>query len=298
MCEAAGMDSWLSTGAMSRASGLSVKALRLYHDSGLLTPARVDETTGYRAYHPDQVETGRTIGLLRRAGMPIDQIHTALTSDPLAAREHVLSWWSARARDEHDHAERVHRYAMSHRLAAADRSGEDHDGLPDGEGHQVRARRVDERLLAVKRSTVAAQTLPDTIYADVADLRAHLDACGARYTDEFWVLYLDPIATGAPARIETCLPYTGPAVPGGSIALRAEPGGTELYLPVSARRCCFPAILPTYAALLEQARERGGVVAPPREIYPVPWPAHPDGIAAEVAVRVRHRPDHAPSVSA
>src|SRR5690625_5097877 len=77
-CAAAGMDSELSTGAMSRASCLSVKALRLYHDSGLLTPARVDETTGYRAYHPDQVETGRTIGLLRRAGMPIDQIHTAL----------------------------------------------------------------------------------------------------------------------------------------------------------------------------------------------------------------------------
>lgn len=41
---------WLSSGEMSRASGLSAKALRLYHANGLLVPARVDEATGYRGY--------------------------------------------------------------------------------------------------------------------------------------------------------------------------------------------------------------------------------------------------------
>ncbi|HLS26260.1 MAG TPA: MerR family transcriptional regulator [Beutenbergiaceae bacterium] len=283
------MDSWLSTGAMSRASGLSIKALRLYHDNGLLPPARVDEGTGYRAYHPDQVQTGRTIRLLRQAGMPIDQIRTAITSDPLSAREHVLSWWAVHTSSENERTERIHRFTMTDQFTAnqlGTAEGDDHQGMPDDDAPQVQVRRVGERLLAVKQSTVAPTTLPATIEANVTDLRAHLDSCNALHTEEFWVLYLDPVATGASARIETCVPYTGPASPRGSIALRAEPGGTELYLPVSARRCRYPAILPTYAALAEQARQRGGAVAPPREIYPVPWPTDPDAFAAEVAVRV------------
>lgn len=37
---------------MSRASGLSLKALRLYDANGLLVPARVDPATGYRSYGP------------------------------------------------------------------------------------------------------------------------------------------------------------------------------------------------------------------------------------------------------
>ena len=40
----------LPIGMFSRASSLSIKALRAYHDAGILVPARVDPQSGYRSY--------------------------------------------------------------------------------------------------------------------------------------------------------------------------------------------------------------------------------------------------------
>ena len=47
------------------------KALRLYDSLGLLTPAHVDEVSGYRFYRPDQLERARLVAWLRRLGMPL-----------------------------------------------------------------------------------------------------------------------------------------------------------------------------------------------------------------------------------
>lgn len=49
-------------------TGLSIKALRLYDERGLLVPARVDQATGYRRYTEDQIATAARIALLRLAG--------------------------------------------------------------------------------------------------------------------------------------------------------------------------------------------------------------------------------------
>jgi len=40
-----------SIGEFSRITGLSIKALRLYHEKGILVPGRVDDATGYRYYN-------------------------------------------------------------------------------------------------------------------------------------------------------------------------------------------------------------------------------------------------------
>ena len=46
------MDVLLTIGEFSKMTYLSVKALRHYHDVGLLEPALVDPATGYRHYAP------------------------------------------------------------------------------------------------------------------------------------------------------------------------------------------------------------------------------------------------------
>ena len=61
----------LTIGAFARASRLSPKALRLYDSLGLLTPAHVDEVSGYRFYRTDQLEQARLVAWLRRLGMPL-----------------------------------------------------------------------------------------------------------------------------------------------------------------------------------------------------------------------------------
>ncbi len=49
------MDTVVGIGEFSKMSYLSVKALRHYHDVGLLEPAAVDPATGYRRYTTAQV---------------------------------------------------------------------------------------------------------------------------------------------------------------------------------------------------------------------------------------------------
>jgi DNA-binding transcriptional MerR regulator len=52
-------DQLLRIGGFARASWLSVKALRAYHEIGLLVPADVDPRTGYRLYSGGQLSTPR-----------------------------------------------------------------------------------------------------------------------------------------------------------------------------------------------------------------------------------------------
>ena len=55
----------LAIGVFSRASLLSIKMLRAYHEAGILVPASVDPRTGYRAYHPGQLIDASVIRRLR-----------------------------------------------------------------------------------------------------------------------------------------------------------------------------------------------------------------------------------------
>lgn len=84
---------WLTIGAFARASRLSPKALRLYDDLGLLPPARVDPVTGYRRYHPDQLERARLVAWLRRLGMPLDRIGVVCDLGPVDAAAEVAAYW-------------------------------------------------------------------------------------------------------------------------------------------------------------------------------------------------------------
>jgi DNA-binding transcriptional MerR regulator/effector-binding domain-containing protein len=73
----------LRIGAFSRAASLSVKALRFYHEIGLLVPAAVDPVSGYRSYSSDQLIDATVIRRLRELDLPLDDVRTVLDArDP------------------------------------------------------------------------------------------------------------------------------------------------------------------------------------------------------------------------
>ncbi|MGA5301885.1 MerR family transcriptional regulator [Nucisporomicrobium flavum] len=76
-------------GEVSRASGLGVSALRFYDRAGVLVPAEVDPTTGYRRYSEEQILAARLVAGLRRVGMPVADIGRAVAElpDPRAVRK-------------------------------------------------------------------------------------------------------------------------------------------------------------------------------------------------------------------
>jgi DNA-binding transcriptional MerR regulator len=83
----------ISIGEFARRSRLSVKALRLYDELGVLVPARVDETSGYRYYDVAQLEAARLVAMLRQLGLPLAAIRELLACDPVAAAERIAAHW-------------------------------------------------------------------------------------------------------------------------------------------------------------------------------------------------------------
>ena len=80
-------DDLLPIGMFSRASSLSIKTLRAYHESGILVPARVDPQTGYRIYTVDQLADAAIVQRLRRLDLPLEQVRAVLEArDPETTR--------------------------------------------------------------------------------------------------------------------------------------------------------------------------------------------------------------------
>lgn len=67
-----------SVGRMAELNCISKKALRLYHQKGLLKPVRVDNETGYRYYSYDQCSTIDMIQQLQSLGVSLDEIKQLL----------------------------------------------------------------------------------------------------------------------------------------------------------------------------------------------------------------------------
>ncbi|MGM7666206.1 MerR family transcriptional regulator [Microbacterium sp. A93] len=85
----------------ARAVGLSASALRQYADSGLLSPADVEERTGYRYYALDQQQRAIWIRRLRDAGLRLERIRAVFENDAASA-DSILDEWLAEA---HERAE-------------------------------------------------------------------------------------------------------------------------------------------------------------------------------------------------
>jgi len=85
------MATLLTIGEFSRMTHLSVKALRHYHDVGVLEPAAIDMFTGYRSYDASQVVPAQVIRRLRDLGMPLDSIKSVLTAPDLETRNREIA---------------------------------------------------------------------------------------------------------------------------------------------------------------------------------------------------------------
>src|SRR5690349_10392635 len=80
----------LPIGAFAGAAQLSLKALRLYAQLGILKPSYVDPDSGYRYYHAHQLHHARLIRMLRQIDMPLATIRRVLAASPIEAQQLIL----------------------------------------------------------------------------------------------------------------------------------------------------------------------------------------------------------------
>lgn len=96
----------LSISDFARFGQVSVRMLRHYDAIGLLRPARVDESTGYRSYRADQLAALNRVVALKDLGFTLDQVALILRDElpaeqlrgMLRARRAELETEQARAR--------------------------------------------------------------------------------------------------------------------------------------------------------------------------------------------------------
>jgi DNA-binding transcriptional MerR regulator len=85
------MSTSFSIGDFSRATHLTVKTLRHYHEAGLLVPASVDPRTGYRRYTAEQISPAQIVRRFRSLDMPIGEIHAVMASADLTVRNELIA---------------------------------------------------------------------------------------------------------------------------------------------------------------------------------------------------------------
>src|SRR5262245_61702279 len=84
------MSALLTIGEFAQMTHLSVKALRHYDDLGLLCPAQVDGSSGYRRYATAQVPIAQVIRRFRDLDMPLEEIRTVLNAADVTARDQTI----------------------------------------------------------------------------------------------------------------------------------------------------------------------------------------------------------------
>ena len=72
----------LTISEFARLVGLAPSALRFYDDCGLLPPASVDSSNGYRYYAASQQPRARLLRDLREIDLPLAEVRLALDADP------------------------------------------------------------------------------------------------------------------------------------------------------------------------------------------------------------------------
>jgi DNA-binding transcriptional MerR regulator/effector-binding domain-containing protein len=247
------MTTLLTIGEFSRLTHLSVKALRHYHDLGLLDPADVDPDTGYRFYAAAQAPTAQLIRRFRDMDMPLEQIKAVLAAaDP----------------DERDRVIIGHLRSMERQLEQTQATVASLRALLEGGGLPLA---VEFRTLAagpalMARDRVGWNDVEHWLHDTLTDLRRQLDLGadrrsgpdGALYSTEFFEAHIGEVIAFVP--LAGARPQAAPQlgdVPGGPVA-------------VTVHRGPFDELDRAYAALGTFVNERGiGTRAPIRENYVV-----------------------------
>ena len=79
-----------SIGDVAQLFHLSVSSLRYYEKTGLLTPEKIDQDSGYRYYSTRQFEVLNTIRYLRVLDMPLPEIADFLQNKEVGRMEEKL----------------------------------------------------------------------------------------------------------------------------------------------------------------------------------------------------------------
>jgi DNA-binding transcriptional MerR regulator/effector-binding domain-containing protein len=240
----------LSIGEFSRVTRLTIKALRLYHEKGILVPDLIGESSSYRYYGPPAVERAGVVGRLKDMGFTLDEIKAVLDE----------------CRDDREIIARVEK-----KLAEIERSIKHQKAMKDRLRLFLQST---EGSLPIYKPEIAVEKLPDLLicslrfkgrYADSGPrFGGLLRACGRKAKGRPLSLYYDGEYKEDDADIEIAVEVGEPVSVDG-YACRTLPGGTAITL---FHLGSYERLGRSYEKLYEAVRARGQApLLPIREQY-------------------------------
>ena len=210
-------DVLLTIGEFSKMTYLTVKALRHYHEVGLLDPALTDPATGYRRYAPSQVATAQAIRRFRDLGMPLDEVRQVLRAPDVASRNRIVL----------AHLERMHRQLEQTQATVASLQALLVEQAPPSP--EVGIRRLPATRAVVARATVAFDDCATWLEPALAALHFGLDTAGLAPDGPDGALYPDELFETGQGEVTAFVPVAadGPdvvALPAGTVAVLVHHG--------------------------------------------------------------------------
>jgi DNA-binding transcriptional MerR regulator/effector-binding domain-containing protein len=249
------MATMLTIGDFSRMTHLSVKALRHYHDMGVLEPAAIDPFTGYRSYDTSQVGSAQVIRRLRDLGMPLDSIAAVLAAPDLEARNREIA---------------AHLARMERQLEQTQASVASLRALLTGPAERpaIELRAIPAVTALAVRQMVDAADLTEWGGGAFDALAAALSAAGLTAAGPYGALYPGDFFELERSEITAFLPVTSGGAgldPAGRVRLLEIPA---IEAAVAVHEGAFSEIDRTYGAVGAVVAERAiGVDGPIREYY-------------------------------
>ena len=242
------MSASVPIGEFSRLTHLSVKTLHHYHDIGLLTPDRIDPSTGYRRYATAQVRTALLIRRLRELELPLPQVREVVDAPDLDTRNKVLA----------EHLEQMEAELVRTRQVVASLRTM---LIPVG-GIAVEYRTVPAFTALAIRDHVDRAGIGPWCAASFPALYVALEAAGGVPAGPGGATYADEFFTEAAGEVTAYVPFDRPI---GELELAAFPGGRYA---VAVHDGDFADFDRTYGALGSHVAERCTVApGPVHEIY-------------------------------
>ncbi|MEU5093932.1 MerR family transcriptional regulator [Streptomyces sp. NPDC020996] len=277
----------LTIGAFAARARLSAKALRLYDRLGLLTPAHVDEASGYRYYRAGQAERARLVALLRQLDMPLARIAEVIAADGERAGELLASYWAGV--ETRIAAQRTLAEYLRGRLSG--RSSEMYGKF------EVETVELPQQVVITETRHTLADELPTWIGASLGRLEAAARECGG-VTGAPFVLFHAEVSTESDGPVESCVPVADEAAARAwaeahgrawQTRVRVEPARRMAYTRLVKAQVAYPQILAAFEAVEQWIAGRGLEQAgPSREVYFADWAAAgPQDPVCDVAFPVR-----------
>jgi DNA-binding transcriptional MerR regulator len=246
----------LAIGTFANAAQLSLKALRLYAQLGILPPSYVDPDSGYRYYHADQLHRARLIRMLRQIDMPLATIRRVLAASPTEAQQLVLEHCAALE----DRAKQARRAV--HDLMAFLRQETPTMAL------EVTVRTVAAQPIISITKRVKVEQLSRHIQDSLKALYTLVEAQGGSAAGVPMGIYHGPINHEDDGPIEVCVPVQATLTASGEATTRELAGGKLASVMMIGDQCEFPAILKGYDLVYDWVGKHSyEVTEPPREIW-------------------------------